>query len=60
MRCFRKNIELASNSAFFLNAEFLELNVFANMELEWSCKNGRGAVPNTPIISNAVILLEQR
>jgi hypothetical protein len=42
-RCSRKNVELAFSSIFFL-----ELEVFDNVELEWSCKNRNGTVPNTP------------
>jgi hypothetical protein len=34
---------------FFLGTEFLELKVFDNAELERSCKNGSGAVPNIPL-----------
>jgi hypothetical protein len=34
----------------FLGAEFLELRVFGNAELEQSCENESGAVPKTPIV----------
>jgi hypothetical protein len=33
----------------FLGTEFLELKVFGNAELERSCKNRSGAVPNIPL-----------
>jgi hypothetical protein len=43
LEVLQKNMELALSSTFFL-----ELKVFGNVELEWSYKNGSGAVPNTP------------
>jgi hypothetical protein len=47
LRCSRKNVKLTLSSTFFFGAEFVELKVFGNAELEWSCKNRSGAVPNT-------------
>jgi hypothetical protein len=34
----------------FLGAKFVKLDVFGTVELERSWKNGRRAVPNTPLI----------
>ena len=51
MRYSRKNVKLAFSSTFFFGAEFVELNVFCNVELERNWKNRSGAVPNTIALS---------
>jgi hypothetical protein len=48
IRCFRKKSEVSLQLYLFHGAEFCELRVFGNMELEQSYKNRSRAVLNTP------------
>jgi hypothetical protein len=50
LRCSRKKHRVVLQLHLFLGAEFSEMEVFGNAELERSCKNGSGVVPNTPLI----------
>jgi hypothetical protein len=56
----QKKHEISPQLYIFVGVKFLELKVFSNAELEQTCKNGNGAVPNTPYILTARCVLTAR